>query len=192
MCDETSGYLVVLDAGSTHTAIFAFRYDRRTLIPGKFPLIIDSPVTVPELLATFKYRPGLTGFTNNQSGLASSLHTLCMAAKDALLLHNPSVTVKRVPIYLAATAGLRQIASEDRDRIIQSARAYLGSGDAPFSFRRDEQARVLAGEEEGAFGWLALNQLKPLFLQTPTPLWVRWTLEEVQFKSPSCLLRRRS
>jgi len=167
LCDETSGYIVILDAGSSHTAISAFRYDRRTLIPGKFPLIIDSPVTVPELLARFKERPGLTAFANRTNDLASSLHKVCMAAKDALLLHNPSVELKHIPIYLAATAGLRQTVLEDRDRIMQSVRAYLKSKDNPFSFRRDEQARVIAGEEEGAFGWLALNQLEAAISPNP-------------------------
>jgi len=160
LCDETSGYVVILDAGSTHTAIFAFRYSRRKLVPSNFPLIIDSPLTIPELLATFRTYPGISSFKNTTNRLASSLHFLCMAGKDAILLHDPSVNVKRIPVYLAATAGLREMVFADRERIMHSVRVYLRSNDNPFSFRRDEQARMLAGEEEGAFAWLAVNQLK--------------------------------
>lgn len=160
LCDETSGYIVILDAGSTHTAIFAFRYSHRKLVPSSFPLIIESPLTVPELLATFQNSPGISSFADTTNDLVSSLHSLCMAARDAILLHDPSVNIKHIPVYLAATAGLREMVFADREKLVHSARVYLKSDDNPFSFRRDEQARLLAGEEEGAFDWLAVNQLK--------------------------------
>ncbi|CAE7470695.1 Entpd8 [Symbiodinium necroappetens] len=40
---------------------------------------------------------------------------------------------------------------------MKAAREYLRKQDM-FAVTRDEQVRVLSGEEEGAFGWLALNQ----------------------------------
>lgn len=44
-------------------------------------------------------------------------------------------------------------------QVMKSVRAYLRK-QSIFAVTRDEQARVLSGEEEGAFGWLALNQLQ--------------------------------
>jgi Golgi nucleoside diphosphatase len=64
------------------------------------------------------------------------------------------------PIYLKATGGLRTLPTSDRVRLINVVRR-LFRDDAfnPFSFQ-DEQARVISGEEEGAYGWVAVNYIK--------------------------------
>lgn len=160
LCDETSGYIVIVDCGSTGSRAHVFHYSRRQLEAGRFPLIVDPPLTLPTRLADFSVKPGISAFINDTDGVARSLAPLLKSAADALLLHKPNVDVKHVPVYLGATAGMRELRATDRDEVMQAVRAFLRSHKNPFAFSRNEQARVLAGEEEGAFGWLALNQLQ--------------------------------
>ncbi|KAK7249646.1 8-oxo-dGTP phosphohydrolase [Aureococcus anophagefferens] len=65
------------------------------------------------------------------------------------------------PIYVKATAGMRELPEQQRDAII-AARALAGGASCPFRFENDEQARVIAGEEEAAYAWVAVNFLPPL------------------------------
>jgi Golgi nucleoside diphosphatase len=58
------------------------------------------------------------------------------------------------PIFLKATAGMRELPLEARERIMTQVRQYLSSNTScPFLFQHNEQARVIAGEEEAAYAW---------------------------------------
>ncbi len=61
-----------------------------------------------------------------------------------------------IPFYLGATAGMRLLTTEKRQDILKLIREYIHS--TPFAFR-DEFAKILSGEEEGLFGWIAVNYL---------------------------------
>ena len=62
------------------------------------------------------------------------------------------------PIYVKATAGMRELPEKKRDGIVNAVRALLASNETcPFDFANKEQARVIAGEEEAAFAWVAVN-----------------------------------
>ncbi|CAN0522061.1 unnamed protein product, partial [Laminaria digitata] len=55
----------------------------------------------------------------------------------------------RFPIYLKATAGMRQLSYNDREAILRAVRDFLGDHKTcPFYFQFD-QARVISGEEVG-------------------------------------------
>lgn len=159
LCADTSGYVVVLDAGSTGTRVHVFNYEYRKLEPWRFPLIVSPPLTLPTEIAAATNKPGLSSFVHQTEGIPRKLDELIRHAADALLLHNPDVQLKQVPLYLGATAGLRELHNRDRDEVMKAAREYLRKQEV-FAVTRDEQVRVLSGEEEGAFGWLALNQLQ--------------------------------
>ncbi|CAK9073766.1 unnamed protein product [Durusdinium trenchii] len=159
LCADTSGYVVVLDAGSTGTRVHVFNYEYRKLEPRRFPLIVSPPLTLPTEIAAATNKPGLSSFVHQTEGIPRKLDELIRHAADALLLHNPDVQLKQVPLYLGATAGLRELHNRDRDEVMKAAREYLRKQEV-FAVTRDEQVRVLSGEEEGAFGWLALNQLQ--------------------------------
>lgn len=156
---DTSDMLVIIDAGSTGTRVHLYGYPKRRLDAKHFPVILDSPLSEVTLLATFPVWPGISSYVNHTDGIPGSLAPLLHGAADAALLSNPHVDLKTVPVYLGATAGMRLLNDRDRDRVMAAVRAFLRSSHNPFSFARDEQARVLAGEEEGAFGWIATNRL---------------------------------
>lgn len=60
----------------------------------------------------------------------------------------------RFPVYLLATAGFRRLRPEQREGVLQTVRLILG--ESHFHSEPDF-VRILSGEEEGAYGWLAVN-----------------------------------
>lgn len=71
-------------------------------------------------------------------------------AKDILKDHEKDWG--KFPIYLKATAGMRQLSYNDREAILRAVRDFLGDPKTcPFYFQFD-QARVISGEEVGFAG----------------------------------------
>ncbi|EIW66072.1 hypothetical protein TREMEDRAFT_35565, partial [Tremella mesenterica DSM 1558] len=71
----------------------------------------------------------------------------------------------RTPIYLYATAGMRLLSDDTRSAILTSACDTIRSS-SPFSISGPSSAgpcgeniRVISGEEEGLWGWVAVNYL---------------------------------
>jgi len=155
--DEVSDYIVIVDAGSTGTRIHAFHYHTRRITEYEFPMVIDPPLTVPMQLAEFKAKPGLSALKCHVDDFSSHMSPLFRAAADALHLHDPMINLKLVPIYVGGTAGLRILSHEKLKCTVSALREALRGPENPFAFVRDEQARVLSGEEEAAFAWLAVN-----------------------------------
>lgn len=67
------------------------------------------------------------------------------------------VSVKR--LAGAAAGGMRQLPTVKREAIITEVRKFLSNKTlCPFYFEHD-YARVISGEEEGIYGWTAINFL---------------------------------
>ena len=64
---------------------------------------------------------------------------------------------KTTPIYLKATAGLRQIGEEEAEKVLESVReVFKESG---FRFDNGNWASILSGNDEGIFSWITVNYL---------------------------------
>lgn len=78
---------------------------------------------------------------------------------DHALTIIPTESVASTPFYLLATAGMRLVPENQRTTILSNACQYVKSN---YRFRiRDcaTDVRVITGEEEGGFGWIAVNYL---------------------------------
>jgi adenosinetriphosphatase len=69
--------------------------------------------------------------------------------------------------------GMRVLPPSNRSSIMDKVREAFAA--SPFQFTSSSQVRVLSGEEEGAFGWLAVNYLMntlplPITQPRPTPV----------------------
>ena len=100
---------------------------------------------------TLKVGPGLSSFAKEPAGAGPALADLIAFARKEV----PEEDWARTPIFLLATAGLRMLRAEDQEAILASCRVFLHS-QSPFRFR-DEWARVLPGDNEGIYGWVAAN-----------------------------------
>lgn len=138
------GYGCVIDAGSSGSRIYVYRWPVR-----KFDTLPPSVTQVErEALFSKKKSPGIS----DPKGLPL-LKDLVSLAKAAI---PEDADLKQIPVYLGATAGMRILDPTLEAEIMIKVRTVLhGSG---FLFH-DDWARTISGEEEGSFGWLAANYL---------------------------------
>jgi len=106
-------------------------------------------VALPE--RTLKVGPGLSTFASAPAGAGAALSDLIDFARREV----PEEDWAETPIFLLATAGLRMLDPEKQEAILESCRTFLRQ-DSPFRFE-DEWARVLPGNSEGIYGWVAAN-----------------------------------
>ncbi|KAF4733987.1 hypothetical protein FOZ62_002291, partial [Perkinsus olseni] len=146
-------YVMVIDAGSSGSRMKVFQYRLPSpVINSSATDSIDRYIVFPELIGSFKTSPGISYSALAPSSVVKSLLALVEYAKGRLAAVRPFW--KYFPIYLRATAGMRDVVPARRDALMHECIRYLK--ETPFYFRED-YAQVLSGEEEAAFGWLSLN-----------------------------------
>jgi Golgi nucleoside diphosphatase len=147
---DSFSYLAMIDAGSSGCRAHVYRY-------GKLGSI-DGPLYVLPQHQSKKVKPGLSSFANNPDDAGPSLNGLV----DFLREQVPEADWTVTPIWLKATAGLRMLPTSTSDAILESVRKHLlNPQNSPFYFRYSF-ARIIPGNEEGGFGWIAYNYLKKI------------------------------
>ena len=143
-------YLAMIDAGSSGCRAHIYRYGKLGTISG--PLYI-----LPNHVSK-KVKPGLSSFAAHPADAGVSLQGLV----DFMKTNVPEADWGTTPIWLKATAGLRMVSEAQRDEILGSVSSFLGNkAHSPFLFRKS-WAKVIPGNEEGGFGWIAYNYLKKI------------------------------
>lgn len=141
-------YIAMIDAGSSGCRVHVYRYGKVGSAEGPLYLL---PKHV-----SLKVKPGLSSFAKDPSKAGESLRGLVDFVKTQV----PDSDWELTPIWLKATAGLRMLSTDTSEAILSSVREYLGNrNNSPLMFR-PSWARVIPGQEEGAFGWIAYNYLK--------------------------------
>ncbi|KAL0486860.1 ectonucleoside triphosphate diphosphohydrolase [Acrasis kona] len=157
-------YGVVFDAGSSGTRVYVYKWEcRKTFSTPK----VDIAEQIPE----FKINPGIALFKDNPQEAGPSLEPLITYAKKII----PNDQLSWTPIFLRATAGMRLITLDQQEAILSSIRkTFKNSG---FKLQKDEWVRVITGEEEGKFGWVATNYLHNLIRNDIKPQDTRAMIE---------------
>lgn len=139
----STGYLTIMDAGSSGCRAHVFRWSRSS----------DGTVVVDPKHESLKVRPGLSSFANEPDKAGASLVGLLefMATKI------PEEERAATPVVFRATAGLRLLPPEQSDAILNSVREALSKSE--YSFDQDEGVKVIAGTDEGGYGWMSVNYL---------------------------------
>ncbi|XP_060624162.2 ectonucleoside triphosphate diphosphohydrolase 1 [Anolis sagrei] len=107
--------------------------------------------------------PGISGYASDVGNVGPSLKHCMDKAKEIV----PQRKHRDTPVYLGATAGMRLLRMENASTakdVLSGVEATLRS--YPFNFRG---ARILSGEEEGAYGWITLNYLLGNFKESIWP-----------------------
>ncbi|XP_038623887.1 ectonucleoside triphosphate diphosphohydrolase 8-like [Tachyglossus aculeatus] len=137
-------YGMVFDAGSSHTALFVYRWPA-----GKE----NDTGIVSQALACSVKGPGISYYREEPTQAGESLRD-CMREALGLI---PDHLQRGTPTFLGATAGMRLLRlqnSSQADRLFEEISKTLRQ--FPVDFRG---AQLLTGNEEGAFGWITINYL---------------------------------
>ena len=172
-------YIVVLDAGSTGTRVYVYTYldseymaKHGLLSSGKAISGIEIAGNLPYVHRDSSYwskkvRPGLSSFKNDiKKYNDSTQHLASRIGKKGLkkLLKRAQKVVPedqqyRTPIFLHATAGVRLLEQRDQDALMSAACYYIKTHSRFYLPDCASHVRVIDGEEEGLYGWIALNYL---------------------------------
>ncbi|KAH0826962.1 nucleoside phosphatase GDA1/CD39 [Lanmaoa asiatica] len=108
---------------------------------------------------------GLSSFGDNSEGVAEYLEPLIRHARSQI----PPSLESDTPLFLLATAGMRLLTPLQQARVLNAACTYLRTT----SFRIEPESKdgpcgssvqIITGEEEGLFGWIAVNYLMDGFV----------------------------
>lgn len=97
---------------------------------------------------------GISSLGPTPEGVAEYLRPLIEHAASII----PRDQLSSTPIYLLATAGMRLLPEDQREAVLAATCSYLRT----FPFHLPDcadQVRVITGEEEGLYGWIAVNYL---------------------------------
>ena len=104
---------------------------------------------------------GLSTFANDVEGIGTYLRPLLEHART----HIPPSLQPETPLFLLATAGMRLLTPEKQAEVLQTTCQFLKFHS---NFKIEEASkvgpcgssvRIITGEEEGLFGWIAVNYL---------------------------------
>ncbi|KAF8643774.1 hypothetical protein AX16_008793 [Volvariella volvacea WC 439] len=158
---------IVIDAGSSGSRlqIYSWRDPRTIQVERGSPLSYTLPKVEKGTQTSedwvYKVEPGISSFAENPAGVANYLHPLIDHARN----HVPPSLQHETPIFLLATAGMRLLTPEQQAEILQNTCRYLVQHS---NFKVDgpsevgpcgTSVRIITGEEEGLFGWIAVNYL---------------------------------
>ncbi|XP_017546696.1 ectonucleoside triphosphate diphosphohydrolase 2 [Pygocentrus nattereri] len=149
---ETPQYMygIVLDAGSSHTAMFIYKWpaDKQ-----------NGTGIVTQHSECHVKGGGISSYAGQKGGAAHSLEE-CM---ENAVQEIPKARHSLTPVYLGATAGMRllnisnpTVSDEILKEVGDKLKAY------PFHFKG---ATILTGQEEGAYGWVTVNYLLENFIK---------------------------
>ncbi|CCU97471.1 unnamed protein product [Malassezia sympodialis ATCC 42132] len=175
--DAHRKYIVIVDAGSSGSRLQVYSWldfsrTRRERLKQKLSLHVLPAIErgTPSSSGKpwqVKLEPGLSSFAGKMPELRAYLKELLSHVYTMV----PPKALAHTPIYIHATAGMRLLSPEQRQAILLETCRTIRE----FPFALDPQAhdftgadpdsacgghvRVISGEEEGLFGWLAINYL---------------------------------
>ncbi|XP_051788267.1 ectonucleoside triphosphate diphosphohydrolase 8-like isoform X2 [Erpetoichthys calabaricus] len=143
-------YGMVFDAGSTHTALFLYKWQEDKQ---------NSTGLVTQVMVCDVDGPGISSYANNPPAAGQSLKVCLDTAAAAV----PRENQREAPVYLGATAGMRLLnitSPSQSDQVLAEVAKFIQL--YPFDFRG---ARIISGDEEGAYGWVTINYLLQSFIK---------------------------
>ncbi|KAF8969589.1 nucleoside phosphatase family-domain-containing protein [Flammula alnicola] len=158
---------IVIDAGSSGSRLQIYSWkDPRSMHVEKGSTLA---YTLPKVekgtqdndLWVSKVEPGLSSLADNPEDVGAYLRPLLSHARD----HIPPSLQKDTPLFLLATAGMRLLSPKKQGEILLETCRFLVTHS---HFKIEDPSavgpcgssvRIITGEEEGLFGWIAVNYL---------------------------------
>ncbi|KAM8924617.1 ectonucleoside triphosphate diphosphohydrolase 1 [Pelodytes ibericus] len=149
-------YGIVLDAGSSHTSLYIYSW----------PAEKENDTGIVKQVDECKVEGnGISSYFREPVRAGHSLQACMNRAQEVI----PERKHKETPVYLGATAGMRLLRLTNQtlaDEVLLSVESTLRS--TSFDF---QGARIITGQEEGAYGWITINYLLNNFIQESSGLY---------------------
>lgn len=140
-------YVMVIDAGSSGSRLYAYR----VTINNNFPMI--------KLLGDKKVEPGISAYEENEELAKTNLEALIEFGSKKYNEDKSKRYRQKPSLYLMATAGMRMLSNTKQQRILEKVTAILKKSET-LEFRK---ALVIPGQYEGLYSWLAANYIDDRF-----------------------------
>ncbi|XP_053402634.1 ectonucleoside triphosphate diphosphohydrolase 1-like isoform X3 [Mercenaria mercenaria] len=164
--EHDDSYGIVLDGGSTGTKLKVYKWNVRTsdtLAEGQY----NNPKVLRNLrlVKSTKFKPGV-----NQIGLRlEELGDYFDKIMQNAVKEVPEQQHGRTPIYFMATAGLRTLQINKTENLLDAIERYMTKSPLNPFLVPENNVRVISGEEEGVYAWVAANYLRGFFWSNKPP-----------------------
>jgi len=166
--DPSPAYGIQIDAGSSGTRLYIYEWAAREseVDLGHDPTPFSHSTSKPtpnQVAFSIRVTPGLSSFGTDAALTPSmagpSLAPLFAFASSTLSTEGCDLACQAtVPVFLGATAGMRILNVAKSEEIMGSVQGFIATSSG-FRFDDVSWARIISGEEEGGYGWLAVNWL---------------------------------
>ncbi|XP_021913733.1 ectonucleoside triphosphate diphosphohydrolase 5 isoform X1 [Zootermopsis nevadensis] len=143
---QKHSYAVIIDAGSTASRVLAFTFHES---------VFDKNLKLDHELFV-QVKPGLSSFADNPQKGAEKIAELLERAKEVI----PPSELKNTPLAMKATAGLRLLAVEKAEGLLEEVRKLFKT--SPF-LTNENSVSIMDGSDEGLFSWFTVNFLLDRF-----------------------------
>ena len=168
IASKQENYAIVIDAGSSHTKLFLYQYPYKSHMGTS--LVSKKPMNKIKCEAKIagKKHFSVAEFQGKLTPHIGKLFDSCL--KQAHKLIGSRAEARKTPIFLGATAGMRDLQRDFYNQARQTMqfirRRLAKSG---FEFK-DSNALILTGQHEGVYGWIATNYLAGNFEKSPNEI----------------------
>ncbi|OAQ96544.1 hypothetical protein LLEC1_02346 [Akanthomyces lecanii] len=155
----TAQYGVVLDAGSSGTRVYVYKWRNPSAPPKhKYDDDDDEVRSLPkiELKKNHKIHPGISTFADAVDSVG---HDHLQELVDVAIKKVPSHKIPETPIFLMATAGVRFLPEHKQKALLGAVCLYFKNNTKFQLPDCDAHVQVIRGETEGLYGWIAANYL---------------------------------
>ncbi|KAL3874091.1 hypothetical protein ACJMK2_037154 [Sinanodonta woodiana] len=152
----SSQYGLILDAGSSGTKLKIFNWKRPYGSRGRIEI---------KMIHNKKFKASINDYIYKLNDINEYLQLIIKQAKIVV----PSSEHSKSPLFLMATAGLRIYPGPTAAKLISAIYNLLANRTlCPFPVHA-EGVRILSGEEEGVYAWVAANYLRNFFWSDKPP-----------------------
>ncbi|SPO02643.1 related to apyrase (NDPase/NTPase) [Cephalotrichum gorgonifer] len=146
---------VIFDAGSSGTRAHIYKWTNESTVPHDHSTKDLASLPKLKLAKVEKTRPGISELADHPTDVGDYLQPLI----DAAMAEIPAKKIPDTPIFVMATAGMRLVPEAPRAALLQQTCEYLRQNTRFHLPDCERHIRVIPGETEGLYGWLAANYL---------------------------------
>ncbi|KAI8985167.1 nucleoside phosphatase family-domain-containing protein [Pilobolus umbonatus] len=158
--EDNRRYGIIIDAGSSGSRVYVYSWKDyghmkqvEKELQGKIPIV--ERADKDGLKWTTRTEPGLSTYATQTNEVGGYLDPLLNFAKEVVPLDHHAST----PIYLMATAGMRLLPILQQNELLETTCNHITSSTSFHISDCNNNIRIIPGELEGVYGWVAINYL---------------------------------